>query len=158
MEKIVILTIFLLVSTCIIFAENNPIQISLITPVQIVPMDQSVSGLRLNLIYGENTFVKGIDIGVINHTTSGQSVGFQHGIVGLNNKDFLGVQLNAINITNNNFEGCQWGIVNYLVFANGLQLGLFNYAGKLKGLQIGILNVINMGGAFPFFPIVNWSF
>ncbi len=27
-----------------------------------------------------------------------------------------------------------------------------------KGLQIGLVNIIKEGGAFGFFPIVNWSF
>ncbi len=157
MKKFYVVIIFLLIAG-LCYAKSNPIQISIITPVQIVPEDQSVSGLRLNLIYGKNTTVHGIDLGIFNHTTSGQSVGFQNGIVGLNNKDFLGFQLGMINITNGVFEGVQWGIVNYAGNANGLQFGFVNYAGTLKGLQIGLINIINKGGAFPFFPIVNWSF
>ena len=41
---------------------------------------------------------------------------------------------------------------------NGVQLGLVNYAGTMHGLQIGLVNIIKQGGAFPVFPIVNWSF
>lgn len=156
MKKIVLILALLLAATGL-FAQSNPIQISLITPLQIVPEDQSVSGLRLNFIYGKNILVHGVDLGLINHTTTGQSVGFQHGFVGLNNNDFLGMQLGAVNITNGTFEGVQWGIVNFAGNVHGLQFGFVNYAGTLKGLQIGLINIINSGGAFPFFPIVNWS-
>ncbi|MCK4656893.1 MAG: hypothetical protein KAT85_07655, partial [candidate division Zixibacteria bacterium] len=72
--------------------------------------------------------------------------------------DFMGWQDNAVNIVHGNFEGFQWGVVNYANSANGFQLGLVNYARTLKGLQIGLVNIIKQGGAFPFFPIINWSF
>jgi hypothetical protein len=63
-----------------------------------------------------------------------------------------------VNFVRQDFEGFQWGIVNYARYANGFQLGLVNYAGSMKGLQIGLVNIIDQGGQFPVFPIVNWSF
>ena len=86
------------------------------------------------------------------------SKGVQFGLVGLVDADFMGWQSTAVNLTKRNFEGFQWGIVNYAGHANGFQLGLVNYAVTMKGLQIGLVNIIKQGGQFPVFPIVNWSF
>ena len=139
-------------------AQNRPIQIALVTPVQIFPEEYTISGIRLNLIYGRNVSVTGLDLGLVNHTTTGIFKGVQSGLVGLANSDFIGYQENWVNVTKGNFEGCQCGIVNYAKFANGFQLGIVNYAESMKGLQIGVVNIIRQGGAFPVFPIVNWSF
>ena len=141
-----------------VLAQNRPIQLSLFTPVQIFPEDNPISGVRLNLIYGRSTYVTGLDWGLVNHTTSGMSKGVQFGLVGLVDSDFTGWQNNSVNVTRGNFEGFQWGVVNYANHANGFQLGLVNYAVSMKGLQIGLVNIIKQGGQFPVFPIINWSF
>ncbi|MFH2048080.1 MAG: hypothetical protein ABIJ12_01440 [bacterium] len=141
-----------------ILANERHIQVSLFTPVQIFPEGDIITGLRINILYGRNTTVKGLDIGLVNHTTSGISKGLQYGFVGIVDADFVGWQDNAVNIVNQNFEGFQSGIVNYAHYASGFQLGFVNYAASMKGLQIGLVNIIKQGGAFPVFPIVNWSF
>ena len=138
--------------------QSKPIQIALVTPIQIFPEETPISGIRLSLLYGRNVSVTGLDLGFISHTTTEKSVGVQFGMVGLVDSDFLGWQNNSINITKGNFEGFQWGIVNYAKYANGFQLGFVNYVESMKGLQIGIVNIIKQGGKFPVFPIVNWSF
>ena len=139
-------------------AKDRPIQLALFAPIQLFPESNSITGIRLSLIYGKNTSVTGLDWGLVNHTTAGRSMGVQFGLVGLADADFLGWQDNAINIVKGDFEGLQWGFVNYADHANGLQLGFVNYARTLKGLQIGLVNIIKQGGAFPVFPIINWSF
>lgn len=139
-------------------AENRPIQLALFAPIQIFPEGDAISGIRLSLIYGKNTTVTGVDWGLINHNTIGQSVGWQAGLVGLVEGDFMGWQDNFINVVKGDFEGLQWGFVNSANHAGGLQLGVVNYARTLNGLQIGLVNIIKQGGAFPVFPIVNWSF
>jgi hypothetical protein len=138
--------------------EDSPIQLALFTPIQIFPENYSISGVRLNLLYGRNVAVTGVDFGLINHTTSGETVGFQWGGIGLADGDFVGWQDNVVNVVRNDFEGFQWGLVNYANHASGFQLGLVNYAVTLHGLQIGLVNVIKQGGQFPVFPIINWSF
>ena len=138
-------------------AETRPIQLALVTPVQIFSEDHGITGIRLNFLYGRNVFVTGLDLGLVNHTTEGVSKGLQYGLVGLSDGDFMGWQDNMVNIVNGNFEGFQSGAVNYANSANGLQFGLVNYAGSMQGLQIGLVNIIRQGGAFPVFPIVNWS-
>ena len=141
-----------------ILAQEKPIQLSLFSPVQLVPEDQAISGVRLSLLYGRNTYVTGLDWGLISRSTSGMSKGVQFGLVGLVDADFMGWQSTVVNITQGDFEGFQWGLVNYAGNANGFQLGIVNYAFTMKGLQIGLVNIIKQGGQFPVFPIVNWSF
>jgi len=141
-----------------ILAAEKPIQLSLFSPVQLVPEDDAIAGVRLSLLYGRNKYVTGFDWGLVSHSTSGMSMGWQIGFVGLVDADFTGWQNNVANITRGNFEGFQWGVVNYAGHASGFQLGIVNYAVSMKGLQIGLVNIIKQGGQFPVFPIVNWSF
>ncbi len=86
--------------------------------------------------------------------------------------EFIGWQNNWVNITMERFEGFQSGVVNYSHGASGfllagvnvtsqmhgLQLAIVNYTERMHGIQVGLINIIKEGGAFPFFPIVNWSF
>ena len=139
-------------------AEKRPVQLSLITPVQIFPESDTISGVRLNLLYGRNASVTGLDLGLVNHTTSGISKGWQTGLVGWIDSDFVGWQDNTVNVVKGNFKGFQWGLVNYAKFAKGFQLGFVNYVESMNGLQIGLVNIIRQGGILPVFPIVNWSF
>jgi hypothetical protein len=141
-----------------ILAQDKPVQLALFNPIQLFSENTSITGLRLSLIYGKNASVTGLDWGLVNHTTSGVSKGVQFGLLGLNDADFVGWQDNGININHGNFEGLQWGLVNYAGTVNGVQIGLVNYAANMKkGLQIGLVNIIRQGGQFPFFPIVNWA-
>ena len=153
---VVIITLILVAQP--VLAEQSPIQLSLFSPIQLVPEENAVSGVRLSLLYGRNSYVTGLDWGLVNHSTSGMSKGVQFGLVGLIDVDFTGWQNNAVNITKGDFEGFQWGVVNYAGHASGFQLGLVNYTLSMRGLQIGLVNIIKQGGQFPVFPIVNWSF
>lgn len=139
-------------------AETRPIQIGLIAPIQIFPDDDAVKGVRLNLIYGRNASVTGLDWGLINHTTTGLSEGWQAGLVCLVDTDFLGWQDGIVNVVEGKFEGFQSGFINYAESASGFQLGLVNYAGNMHGLQIGLLNIIQNNGVNTILPIINWSF
>ncbi|NIM97122.1 MAG: hypothetical protein GTO24_03240 [candidate division Zixibacteria bacterium] len=96
-----------LFSTPVQGQETRPIQLSLVTPIQIFSEDYRITGVRLNLLYGRNASVSGLDIGLVNHTTSGKSMGLQHALVGINDSDFLGWQNCGVNITKRNFEGFQ---------------------------------------------------
>ena len=139
-------------------AQTKPVQLALFNPVQIFPENTSIAGIRLSLIYGKNASVSGIDWGLVNHTTSGTSLGWQMGLVGINDANFVGLQSSFVNVNEGSAEGVQWGFYNHARSMNGLQLGFINHAGTMKGLQIGLINIIKSGGQFPVFPIVNWSF
>ena len=158
-KTIILVVVFSLILFNSAKAQDKPIQLALFNPVQIFDENTSITGLRINLIYGKNAQVSGLDWGLINHMTSGVSKGVQFGLVGIVEADFMGWQDNGVNITHGKFEGLQWGIVNYAGTVSGVQIGLVNYAANMtKGLQIGLINVIKQGGQFPVFPIVNWAF
>jgi len=149
--------------------SEHPFQLALFPPVQIVPEDESVRGVRLSL-YGRNASVTGFDWGVVNHTT-GDFLGLQIGVVGLSEGALTGVQVNFVNMVQGDFEGFQHGVfssadrgrglqlsgVNHARNFRGLQIAFVNYAETLNGVQIGIVNIIRRGGVLPVMPIVNWS-
>lgn len=140
-------------------AGDKPIQLALFAPVQIFPDTDGIAGLRLNLLYGRNLSVTGLDIGLVNHTTSGDVKGVQWGAVGYVEGGFVGWQSNIANIVNRDFTGLQFGAFNYAERLEGLQLGVVNYAESVDGgLQIGLANIITEGGWLPFMIIVNGGF
>ncbi len=152
------LIIALAVLPSLSFAQSKPINVALVTPIQIFPESNSIEGLRINLIYGKNVSMVGLDWGLVNAVGTGGFTGVQFGIVNMCDGKAVGFQSSLVNLASSSVEGLQWGWVNSGTHVNGLQLGLVNYAGTMKGLQIGIINIIKTGGQFPVFPIVNWSF
>ena len=141
-----------------ILGQTQPIQLSLFNPVQIVPESQSISALRLNLIYSKNTNVSGLDLGLVNHTT-GIQTGVQWGFVNMTDGGLTGWQSGFVNVSKGNSSGLQTGTVNYhMGHFEGLQFSVVNYSATLKGLQIGLINVIGKGGFLPVFPIFNFDF
>ena len=139
-------------------AEDKPVQLALFNPIQIFPEGTSITGLRLNLIYGKNVSVSGLDVGLVNMSSGGTSTGVQWGFVSVNDGSFVGLQANLVSIVRGNMEGIQWSAFNQTGHASGLQLGLLNMTETMNGVQVGLLNFISKGGFLPFFPIVNWSF
>ena len=154
-------------------AKPKPVQLSLWSPAQIVPEDQSISGVRLSLIYGVNADVSGLDLGLVTKTTGnqvgaswafvhlneGDFLGYQDGLVNRVRGDFLGWKSGFVNLTGGKFSGLQTGFVNQAGVLHGVQLGIWNSASSLDGaLQMGILNFNKSGKPHGFLPIVNWSF
>lgn len=152
------------------FAQSGkPVQVALFNPVQIVPEKESISGLRLNLVYGVNQNVQGLDWGLVNHTR-GDEFAWQLGGVCYVEKNMTGWQDGWVNITQGEFTGLQsglfnqasqgngvmFGVVNVTKSMHGLQLGILNVTETLHGLQIGVGNMVQKGKT-PFLPIVNWS-
>jgi len=137
-------------------AQPKPINIALVTPIQIVPAEEAVSGFRWNILYGNNSSMSGLDLGLANQV-SGPMEGVQWGLVNLT-ESMVGWQYGAVNYTTGNFEGLQWGGVNYAGRINGLQLGFVNYAERAHGVQVGLINIIKEGGFLPVMIIANWGF
>ena len=74
--KLIIVGIFVcLLCTSFSFADDKIIQLALFNPVQIFPEENSITGVRLNLLYGSNASVTGLDVGVVNRTTEKKSFG-----------------------------------------------------------------------------------
>jgi len=137
--------------------QERPVQLSLVTPVQIFPAEYAVKGFRLNLIYGRNAAFSGFDLGLANHVTPGPATGVQWGLVNLT-ESFIGWQDGVVNLNSGEFEGLQLGGFNSAGRINGLQLGLVNYSKRANGVQIGLVNIIKEGGTFPVMVIANWGF
>ena len=137
-------------------AAEGPINISLFPPIAIVKPTEGVSAFRLDLLYGRNTSVKVVDLGLVNHTTT-MSNGLQWGFVNYNEGSFSGLQLAAISYNKGAAGGLQWSAFNYAGTASGLQLAFLNYAEKLDGFQVGLVNIAKTGGMFPFMVIANWK-
>jgi len=138
-------------------AQQKPINIALVTPLQIVPEDVAISGFRWNIIYGKNSAMTGLDFGLANHVT-GHMKGVQWGGVNLT-ESMVGWEAGLVNYTQGEFEGLQSGaVVNYAGRINGLQLAFVNYAERANGVQVGLVNIIKEGGMFPVMVIANWGF
>ena len=93
-----------------IVAQNKPIQLSLFTPVQIVPENQGVTAVRLNLIYSVNKSVQYVDLGLVNLTSGGFSSGIQWAAVAINKGPFTGWQSGFAAVTQAQFKGLQTGL------------------------------------------------
>jgi len=138
------------------WAADKPVNLSLLTPISLVKPTEGVSSVRIDFIYGKNTSVKVVDLGLINHTTT-LSSGLQWGFINVNEGNFKGLQLSAVGYNKGTTDGLQWSAFNYAGTAGGLQLAFLNYAQKLEGIQIGLLNIAKTGGRFPFMIIANWK-
>ena len=153
-----LIPVLLFCMTSAVSAQEKPIQVALFNPVQIFPENTSISGLRLNIIYGKNANVSGLDLGFVNQTTGNQT-GIQWGGVNLTNGNFKGWQSAWINVSHSDFLGLQTGLVNYHQgHFNGLQFSVVNYAETIKGLQLGLVNIIKSGGFLPVMVFFNFDF
>ena len=139
---------------------------------QIYKKDVAIKGFRFNLIYGNNSGMRGLDIGIANWVT-GETVGIQWGLINYTMGNFtgwqsapvqkvgghmLGVQsgwLAAINASGKGLQAAGFTMSDDFI---GLQFGVVNYAVNLHGIQIGLLNIIKNGGMLPWFPFFNFSF
>jgi hypothetical protein len=137
-------------------AAEKPINLSLFTPVSLAKEGDSVTGFRFNLIYGKNTSVGLVDLGLVNHTTT-LSHGLQWGFVNYNEGAETGLQLATVNYNKGSTKGLQWAAVNYAESAGGLQVAFVNYARTINGVQIGGINIIKEGGFLPVMIIANWG-
>jgi len=138
-------------------AAEKAVNLSLFPPIALAKPEDAVTAFRFNLIYGKNTAVKVVDLGLVNHTTTGATQGLQWGTVNITEGEVSGLQLAAINIDKGTTKGLQWGGINYAATGGGLQLALINYAEEMHGLQIGAINIIKKGGFLPVMVIANWS-
>ncbi len=167
----VILAIALLCSAC--STTWTPLQGACCNPAQLFSEDTDVRGLRVNVIYGKNASVYGLDVGLWNEVEE-RVRGIQlAGVVNLA-RELDGISASGlVNKVEERVRGLQLGVANYAGEVVGVQIaemanqsnsvvgvqigGLVNDAEKLAGLQIGFLN-FNKSGPLPFFPIFNFGF
>ena len=162
MRSMVIVAVLVLTALAILpvegSAEDKAVNLSLFNPIQIYSEDTSVKYFRFSLIYGKNATLTGLDLGLVNHLTAGESKAIQFGFANYVEADFRGLQAGAVNYTKGTCTGFQWGFINYSGHTKGFMLGFLNYSESMYGLQIGLLNFIKDGGMLPFFPFFNFSF
>ncbi len=123
-----------------------PVQLALFPPIQLVPAQEDVAGLRLNLI-GVNREVSALDIGLVNWTT-GEFRGVGAGLINVVRADSYGAHVGFFNYGSGNMTGFQG--IPFLTFWNaanivrgrmsGIQGGLYNQSAELKGAQVGLVN------------------
>jgi len=138
-------------------AADKALNISLFPPIALAKPEDAVTAFRLNLIYGKNTATKFVDLGLVNHTTTGLASGLQWGAVNITEGQLSGIQIAMLNLDKGTTNGLQWGAINYAKTGGGLQLALLNYAEEMKGVQVGAVNIIKKGGMFPVMIIANWG-
>ena len=169
--KKVLLAIAVLLSVSAFAFDTIPFQLGLWAPrVQMVPDDINVAGLKLNLVYGGNKNITGIDIGF---ASTGENVSALQLNLILNqaNEQFSGVQLalvnqsecsewlslGVMNVTADRARGIQFGVINSAREMRGVQLGLVNYSEIMTGVQLGLANIIRESPVI-FFPFINFCF
>lgn len=134
---------------------EKPVNLSLVTPIQVFNESEAIVGFRFNLFYGRQASMTGLDLGLVNHVT-GDLRGVQWGLANIVEGSGMGWQWGAVNYTRGSFVGAQTGAFNYAGTMKGLQFGLVNWAGSMqKGIQIGLANIIERDGWLPFMVIVN---
>jgi hypothetical protein len=122
----------------------TPFQASLFSPVQLFTSDTPVYGMRLNVIYGEQAQVWGLDVGTANRITS-SAIGLQIG--GVNwGRDFTGLQIGSFNLNDSDEPSRQLGMRVNLPYGEqakfwGFDVGMFNITTMdMRGFQIAIIN------------------
>ena len=133
------------------------VQLGLFAPLQIIPEDYAIYGLKLGIVYSCNKTLAGLDLGLCNETTdthygvscslmtlrTGQVYGLNlAGIMNLSEANETGWTMAGLyNEIKGTVKGVQVALLSNQAYqVNGLQLGLVNYTRNLKGVQIGILN------------------
>jgi len=168
--KKLLLGLGLLFSVAAFSFDTSALQLSIWAPrVQLVPDYIDISGVKLNLPYGGNKKVAGVDLGIasINNSSSALQVnlfnrnldnyvGFQAGLVNLAGTS-NGVNIGLVNFTEGISSGLEIAFFNASLEHRGVQIGLVNYCEFLTGMQIGLCNIVTKS-TVPFFPIVNFCF
>lgn len=104
----------------------SPFQLSLITPLQIIPRKYAVFGISINALYSQNAMVGGISVGLINHAKTGM----------------YGISAGLIN-TSPRVIGLQAGLINVTDRLTGMQVGLINVVKGRK--RVPLVPIINIG-------------
>ncbi len=132
-----------------------PFQIALFPPFQLVDPSISIYGLRINLFYGKNKLINGLDVGIVNDVKL-KMRGLQAGVV--NKSDYVwGLQTGVVCLSREtNFA--QISVYNQSEKVTGTQIGVINITDTLVGAQIGLINIVKKSKGPKFLPIINIGF
>lgn len=162
MKKVLLFVLGLsIVSSGLAYAAERPFNLALVDPVQIIDDSHDITGFRLNIFYGKNQMVKGLDLGAgVGHSKAGfKGVGIHYGgnfVQG----DAAGLQLaDFVNIVIGDFTGVQLAGVNYIEgTGKGLQLGYVQLAREnFSGFHIGIANITSEAHSGAQIGVFNYS-
>lgn len=113
----------------------TPFQFSFATPLQLFNRDTDVMGLRLDVLYGMNKNLYGLDLGIGGNWVDEDMLGFQ--IAGLGNfaERPRGIQIaGLLNMAGSDMKGLQVG-------------GVYNYAVDFRGIQLsGLMLPLGVAG------------
>lgn len=146
------------------------VAVALWNPVQTSDENTSIHGLRLDLPYGKNYDLQGLDFGIVSETqrnltgasfTLGSSVG--HNVLGVQSAfvlalaggtvyglqegiyseahDLHGVQFGVVTQVERQSYGARFAAVNLGDTHEGAELGIVNTSKRSSGLQLGLVNV-----------------
>lgn len=156
-------------------SAQGAVNLSVFNPVQIVPANESVAGLRLSLFHARNENVTGFDwvwlglhqttgdfvgvafVGLALSVVDGSMTGWQATLGNRAKGGMTGLQSGILNWNGRQSTGAQFGVVNIADEFTGVQIGLVNYTRRMKGVQIGLANFITEG-PLPFMVIANAAF
>jgi len=148
------------------------------------PDDEVVNGMRMSLLHGQNTTVRGFDLGIlalsssdtlsglsvtaISHVKTSMSGGAAISLVNYHTGRDAGLNAAFINKLNNTEDAFN---VSFLNIADGstavdlgglnmsdrsvVQLGFLNITREIKSFQFGFLNIAK-NGFLPVFPVFNF--
>ena len=177
------LVVSLLLTSPVTFAEPAPAMFSTIN--YNTPDENEVEGVRLSVLRGTISDMKGVDVSIVGMSETDNTVGVNFGLLfgsskinnsmtGLslgtfnwNEGQTNGVNLGLFNMTND-VKGVNIAAMNYsqgytlvdLGFGNvsqnsAVQLGFFNVTEKLEGVQVGLFNCAD-NGFIKCFPLINF--
>jgi len=172
MKKMFLLVVSLLTLSFTGYSfDTSALQISIWAPsAQVIPDDLDISGLKLNLPYGSNHKVIGLDLGLVSRNI--ETAALQLNIANVSIDKFSGLQIGMLNYSGESSglclgvlynavesvgSGLSLAIVNTSLEFRGVQIGILNYTEFLTGFQIGIINIVK-NSQVPFFPIINFCF
>jgi hypothetical protein len=150
-----------------------------------VPDDPAVNGMRLSLLHGKNTRVRGFDLGLLSLSQASETSGvsFVAGIHRVTERMSGGAAISLINYHTGRDTGLNAAFINklndterafnvsFLNIADGttqvdlgglnmsaqstVQIGFVNVTKNLRSFQFGFLNIAE-NGFMPVFPVVNF--
>ncbi|OBT17028.1 phaC PHA synthase [Vibrio sp. UCD-FRSSP16_10] len=165
-------------------AQEAPVMFSTID--MNAPHVNSVKGVRLSVLHGKVSEVKGVDVSLVGMSETDRTTGLNFNLMfgankvnqemkGLswgwfnwNTGQTTGVNLGAANITHN-VKGVNLSIANIsdgntmadigvvsLSKQSKVQVGIFNHTRKIEGVQVGLINCAD-NGFLKCFPIINFA-
>jgi hypothetical protein len=142
MKKLILVFTFMMAT--LTFSEMTYFQVG-VTPTLNLCEGDTVTGLRIPMIFGKTNKVTGIDFNLLAGETY-EFMGFQGGIflgagiVSKVNYKFRGVGFNMVNLQNGDSKGILVGVGNFNNDFTGFRMGLLNYSRETSSFEIGIIN------------------